>query len=175
MMAEIPGHIARSAPAGGRPQAQKAIARALAAWHRIPTELCPFRYPLADAIRGAALRWEAGQVNLKALAPWLAQKSGTAWLKEIQAHLAHPHAPVVAHGDYALANIVLDARGEVVGFLDLAQTGLADPHHDLAMAAFSLQAYWGRAARESFLDAYGRDRIDPVRLELYTVLHQFFA
>lgn len=174
-LAEIPGEIARDAAQARHSRSPAAIARALARWHRIPPALCPFRYPLADVIGAAALRWEAGQTNLKALSPWLKRQPGSWWLETFRTRLAVRSAPVVAHGDYALGNIVLDPRGRVCGFLDLADTGLADPHHDLAVAASSLLHLWGEDARDAFLDTYGRHRIDPVRLELYTVLHQFFA
>ena len=65
------------------------------------------------------------------------------------------------HGDYCLPNILLD-NWQFAGFIDLGCGGIGDRHIDLFWGVWTLQfnlktdAYANR-----FLDAYGRDRIDP--------------
>jgi len=74
----------------------------------------------------------------------------------------------LVHGDCCLPNVFFSERG-FSGFIDLGEGGLGDRHFDLFWALWSLQynlktdAY---AAR--FLDAYGRDAVDPVRLDCCT-------
>lgn len=69
------------------------------------------------------------------------------------------------HGDYCLPNIVLKNR-EFSGFIDLGSGGLGDRHIDLFWGVWSLgfnlkTDRW----KDRFLDAYGRDVIDPELLE----------
>ena len=73
---------------------------------------------------------------------------------------------VLIHGDYCLPNIMLD-RWRFSGFIDLDQSGVGDRHIDL---------FWGRWSLsfnlktdkycERFLDAYGRDKVDPYKLKI---------
>ena len=65
------------------------------------------------------------------------------------------------HGDYCLPNVMLD-DWRFSGFIDLGRGGVGDRHIDLFWGAWSLwfnlktDAYSNR-----FLDAYGRDRVEP--------------
>ena len=65
------------------------------------------------------------------------------------------------HGDYCLPNIMLDGW-EFSGFIDLGSGGVADRHIDVFWGIWSLNynLHTTRYA-DRFLDAYGRDRIDP--------------
>lgn len=71
----------------------------------------------------------------------------------------------LVHGDCCLPNVFFRESG-FSGFIDLGEGGLGDRHFDLYWAAWSLgynlktDAYAGR-----FLDAYGRDAVDGVRLD----------
>ena len=69
------------------------------------------------------------------------------------------------HGDYCLPNIILKDR-KLSGFIDLGNGGLGDRHIDLFWGIWSLSFNlktdrW----KERFLDAYGRDRIQPELLK----------
>ena len=69
------------------------------------------------------------------------------------------------HGDYCLPNIILKDR-KLSGFIDLGNGGLGDRHIDLFWGSWSLgfnlkTDRW----KERFLDAYGRDCIQPELLE----------
>ena len=72
---------------------------------------------------------------------------------------------VLLHGDYCLPNIILKDR-RLSGFIDLGNGGLGDRHIDLFWGIWSLQFNlktdrW----KDRFLDAYGRDRIEPELLD----------
>lgn len=69
------------------------------------------------------------------------------------------------HGDYCLPNIILK-DGSFSGFIDLGSGGLGDRHIDLFWGVWSLgfnlkTNKW----KNRFLDAYGRDRIQPELLD----------
>ena len=65
------------------------------------------------------------------------------------------------HGDYCLPNIILK-DGQFSGFIDLGNGGLGDRHIDLFWGVWSLgfnlkTDQW----KDRFLDAYGRDQVQP--------------
>lgn len=65
------------------------------------------------------------------------------------------------HGDYCLPNILLD-NWQFSGFIDLGCGGIGDRHIDLFWDVWTLQFNLKtNAYADRFLDAYGRDRIDP--------------
>ena len=71
----------------------------------------------------------------------------------------------LVHGDYCLPNIILK-DGSFSGFIDLGSSGLGDRHIDLFWGLWSLSFNlktdkW----KNRFLDAYGRDRIQPELLD----------
>lgn len=77
------------------------------------------------------------------------------------------------HGDYCLPNILLD-NWNFSGFIDLGGGGLADRHIDLFWGVWTLQYnHKTDAYRDRFLDAYGRDAVDPVRLALIEAAETF--
>jgi kanamycin kinase len=72
---------------------------------------------------------------------------------------------VLLHGDYCLPNIILK-DGKLSGFIDLGNGGLGDRHIDLHWGIWSLQYnlktdQW----TDRFLDAYGRDKLNPQLLD----------
>ena len=77
------------------------------------------------------------------------------------------------HGDYCLPNILLD-NWQFSGFIDLDSGGVGDRHLDLFWGCWSLffnlktDAY-----RDRFLDAYGRDRLEPDMLRLIAACEVF--
>ena len=77
------------------------------------------------------------------------------------------------HGDYCLPNIMLD-NWRFSGFIDLGNGGVGDRHVDLFWGAWSLffnlktDAY-----RDRFLDAYGRDKIEPELLRVVAAAEVF--
>ena len=85
--------------------------------------------------------------------------------------------PVLLHGDYCLPNVLVDGAGGW-SLIDLGRVGVGDRHLDLADMTGSmlsdLNPSFGPRDAEAFLDAYGRDLVDPELLELYRALDDFF-
>ena len=78
--------------------------------------------------------------------------------------LSELKSEVLIHGDYCLPNIILrDWR--LSGYIDLGNGGLGDRHIDLLWGVWTLNFNLKTTAwTERFLDAYGRDRIEPEKL-----------
>lgn len=83
-----------------------------------------------------------------------------AWA-EIEKNGKYLCSDTLLHGDYCLPNIMLD-NWKFSAFIDLDAAGVGDKHVDLFWGIWSLQ-FNLKTDRygERFLDAYGRDRINP--------------
>lgn len=68
------------------------------------------------------------------------------------------------HGDYCLPNTILD-DWRFSGFIDVGNGGIADQHIDILWGIWTLKYNLGTAMyTERFMDAYGRDAIEPDKL-----------
>ena len=77
------------------------------------------------------------------------------------------------HGDYCLPNILLD-DWKFSGFIDLDSGGVGDRHIDLFWGAWTLRFNLHTDAWcDRFLDAYGRDRIEPEILRAIAAFEVF--
>jgi len=77
------------------------------------------------------------------------------------------------HGDYCLPNILLN-DWRFSGFIDLGRGGIGDRHVDLYWGAWSLWFNLGTDTwSHRFLDAYGRDRIQPELLRAIGAFEAF--
>ena len=71
---------------------------------------------------------------------------------------------VLLHGDYCLPNIILQ-DWKFSGYVDLGSGGAGDRHIDVAWGIWTLNFNLGTTEyTDRFLDAYGRDRIEPEML-----------
>jgi kanamycin kinase len=77
------------------------------------------------------------------------------------------------HGDYCLPNIMLD-NWRFSGFIDLGGGGVGERHIDLFWGVWTLEfnLHTDRFG-ERFLDAYGRDAVDPDLLSLVALAECF--
>ncbi len=128
------------------------LAEELAKIHAIPLERVPF---LAEA-RLERMVEELDEVG----EPHPAIELGLWWLRE---HRPPPRPPVLAHGDYRIGNVVVDAQG-LVGVLDWEFAHLDDPVRDLA---FGLVRAWRFGVDEKRLGGIGD--VEPY-LERYNEL-----
>ena len=79
------------------------------------------------------------------------------------------------HGDYCLPNIILK-NWALSGFIDLGSAGLGDRHMDLHWGIWSLGFNLKTDQyRERFLDAYGRDQINPELLDAIGAFEVFMG
>lgn len=77
------------------------------------------------------------------------------------------------HGDFCLPNIILD-HWRFSGFVDLGGSGVGDRHIDVFWALWTLQYNLKTHEHDDrFLDAYGRDRIDPDALRAVAAAEVF--
>ncbi|MCM3786257.1 aminoglycoside 3'-phosphotransferase [Neobacillus mesonae] len=78
-----------------------------------------------------------------------------------------PADDAVIHGDYCLPNVMMD-NFEFRGYIDAGNGGVGDRHYDLFWGLWTLQYNFETDAyHELFLDAYGRDAIDPKGLDYF--------
>ena len=77
------------------------------------------------------------------------------------------------HGDYCLPNIILDGD-KLSGFIDLGNGGVGDRHIDLFWGAWTLFFNLGTDKyRNRFFDAYGKELIEPEKLDLIAACEVF--
>lgn len=77
---------------------------------------------------------------------------------------------VVVHGDFCLPNVVIHPRGP--SLLDVGEAGVGDRHFDLGLMVGSISSarlnpQYGAAYAERFLDAYGREGLNPELVAAY--------
>ena len=95
-----------------------------------------------------------------------------AW-REVEVYGPYLKADTLLHGDYCLPNILLD-NWKFSGFIDLDTGGVGDRHVDLFWGAWTLRFNLHTDAWCSrFLDAYGRDRIEPEILRAIAAFEVF--
>lgn len=76
------------------------------------------------------------------------------------------HTDTCIHGDFCLPNVIC-RDGRFVCLIDMGLAGRGDRHIDLYWATWSLQFNLKTDAyRDYFLDAYGREAVDPERLRI---------
>lgn len=91
---------------------------------------------------------------------WGYASADEAW-QEIVHNAGYLRCDTLLHGDYCLPNILLD-NWQFSAFIDLDAGGMGDRHVDLFWGMWSLQFNLKTDAyRERFLDAYGREHIQP--------------
>ena len=128
---------------------------------------CPIPDRTAIYLATAEENYRTGNYN-KAHFPdnWGYASAEDAWavLSENSKYL---RSDTLLHGDYCLPNIMLD-NWQFSGFIDLDHAGVGDRHLDLFWGMWSLAFNLKTDRyRDRFLDAYGRDRINP---ELFSVI-----
>lgn len=134
---------------------------------------CPVPDRTAEYLEHARNNFAAGQYD-KTLFPdnWGYASATEAWqvLEEGGKYL---HSDTLLHGDYCLPNIILQ-DWRFSGFIDLDSAGVGDRHVDLFWGIWSLQFNLKTDAyRERFLDAYGREKIQPELLRVVAAAEVF--
>ncbi|WP_455709972.1 phosphotransferase [Nocardiopsis alba] len=179
-MRALPGSPASDEwPAGERDRVVDLLAHAARELHATPWGDAPFDRSLPSVLVEVRERVVSGLVDRS----WaIAGKEGppAAVVLEQLESLAEELGDgtlMVSHGDFCLPNVLIDETG-AAGFVDVGRAGLADPHSDLADMTRSLRSHmnpqYGEASAHRFLDAYGRDGVDPERLRLHDLLESFF-
>ena len=132
------------------------------------TSVCRLLQVAADRVANRRLR----PSGLHSLAGGVARETPETRLSRLMKSPPSDDAAdhVLTHGDYCLPNVLLDL-GDSVGLIDVGGLRLADRHRDLATAVRSLRYNGGkRDAIDVFLRWYGRELVDPTRLEYWADL-----
>lgn len=149
------------------------LAGALRRFHEVPVAGCPFSFRLDEALAHATARIANGLVQPERDFHRLhANLSAQSALDKLVRERPTAEDLVVCHGDYCFSNILIN-DGEVAGFVDLGELGVADRWWDLAVASWSTTWDIGDGWERAFVEAYGfewdQTRVDYFRL-LYTVV-----
>ena len=150
-----------------------ALAPLLRQLHETPFAGCPIMDRCAVYRARAERNHLAGHYDA-ALFPdsWGFPSAEEAW-QVVQANGKFLKSDTLLHGDYCLPNIILD-KWKFSGFVDLDSSGVGDRHIDLFWGVWTLffnlktNAYYHR-----FLDAYGRDRVEPELLRAVAAFETF--
>lgn len=147
-----------------------ALARGLRRFHAAPVASCPFDFRLEAAMGLVSDRVRAGLVSPETdLHPEHADLTPEDALARLRRTVPGSEDLVVCHGDYCLPNALLE-EGEVAGFVDLGELGVADRWWDLAVGAWSVTWNLGPGWEELFWSSYGVDP-DPHRIAFYRLLY----
>ena len=135
-------------------------------------ERCPFDAGNADLLRRAGLAVAAGTVDPDRFDRAYARSTPSELLDIVSgSRPPDPSDPVVIHGAARLDVIRVDA-GRIVGWDRVERSGRGDAYRDLATMATSLVDVVGPEALGPFLDAYGIEHADVLRLDWHVMIDQ---
>ncbi len=152
----------------------RALAAGLRALHdAVPPAACPFRFEVVQALEHVRRRVAAGDIDPRGF-----HREHTHLSPQAASDLLEATAParedlVVCHGDYCPPNVLL-TDGEVCGYVDLGELGVADRWWDVAVGAWSAGWNFGRAFEPLFYESYGVTP-DPARIAFYRLLYDLVS
>ena len=141
--------------------------------HETDTAGCPVADRTGEYLAQARGNYAAGRFD-KTLFPdnWGYASAEEAW-QVLEAGAPYLRTDTLLHGDYCLPNIMLD-HWQLSGLIDLDSGGVGDRHVDLFWGIWSLQFNLKTDAwRERFLDAYGREKVQPELLRVIAAAEVF--
>jgi aminoglycoside 3'-phosphotransferase-2 len=149
------------------------LASALSTLHNVDIGACPFDHRLEKRLAVAEARMRAGVVDETDFDEIRLGKSAFFLFSELQRLRPESENLVVAHGDACLPNFMV-ADGRFAGYIDCCRLGVTDRYQDIALACHSIAYNFGEEFVRLFLNAYGLSIIDPVKLDYYQLLDEFF-
>ncbi len=137
------------------------LGQRLRALHEINPAGCPVPHRTAEYLAAARENYRLGRYDSSLFPDNWGYDTPEAAIAVVNAHGHLLKTDVLLHGDYCLPNLLLD-NWRFTGFIDLGNGGVGDRHIDLFWGAWSLSFNLSTDRyRDRFLDAYGRDKIDP--------------
>lgn len=148
------------------------LAAILQELHAIDPSDCPFLHT-ETYLDTAERNYKAGMFDPTHIPEaGIYKNADAAWqIVQQKKHLLRSDTPI--HGDFCLPNIILQ-DWKLSALIDFDHAGIGDRHVDLFWALWSLRFNLKTdryAAR--FLDAYGRDKVDPEVLQLIAAIEVF--
>ena len=141
--------------------------------HSLPTDGCPIPDHTARYLATAQENYRKGHYDADLFPDnWGFRTSEEAWQTiEQNCHLLK--TDTLLHGDYCLPNILLD-NWNFTGFIDMDHGGVGDRHVDIFWGIWTLNFNCKTDAyRDRFLDAYGRDKVEPELLRIVAACEVF--
>ena len=143
----------------------------LRALHDTDAEGCPWRCGPAELVATAAARERSGAVDPTRFDLPYRRYSSAQLLDLAERSVPEaPTTPTVIHGAARLRALRID-DGALV-WVDAGACGLGDPYRDLATMAVDLASAIGPEALAPFLDAYGVDHPDVIRMDWHVLADQ---
>jgi aminoglycoside phosphotransferase len=149
------------------------LADGLRRFHSVPSCDCPFRFEIDVALELVRQRVRDGLIDPDEMHEVHAHLSPAAALAELERLRPDDEDLVVCHGDYCLPNVLI-SDGQVSGFVDLGELGVADRWWDLAVGTWSISWNLGPGWEELFLTSYGVSR-DDQRMAFYRLLYDLVS
>ena len=142
--------------------------------HEVSAEGCPVPNHTADYLTRVHRNRQAGFCDLSLFPQehWGFSSPEEAW-RIVEENRKYLKNDTLLHGDYCLPNVLME-NWSFSGFIDVGRGGIGDRHTDIFWGVWTLffnlktNAFCNR-----FLDAYGRDCIEPEILRLIAACEVF--
>ena len=157
----------------GPPEIVELFAKALRFVHEVPIDRCPFSNRLDIRLRSIQRKLRAGRYDEMQLSEAYRRYPPTRLFEILNETRPNEEDLVFAHGAWHLRSVYLDAAG-VSGIVDWDRAGVADRYADLAMGAKVIADKISVELVPLFFEAYGVPRPDPMRLDYYQLLAEFW-
>jgi len=154
------------------PRAIGELANGLKRIHNLPIKDCPFDARLEYKIELARERMINGLVEEDDFDEERRGKTAEDLFQELIATVPTAEDLVFTHGDYCLPNVILE-NGNLSGFVDWGNAGVADKYQDIALLTRSVFYNFGEDWEESMFEIYGIDP-DWKKVRFYQLLDEFF-
>lgn len=145
---------------------------------------CPCTRDLDVELKEARRRVQNGLVDMDNVEPTTFGEGGFESPKHLLEWLETNRPvfePVLSHGDYCLPNIFLE-HGQIKGFIDLGNAGIADKWNDIALCYRSLKHNFDGTYGGKVYEDFNPDRLfealgmepDWEKIKYYTLLDELF-
>ena len=151
----------------------KKMGEALRKLHETPPKDCPIQNRTEDYLATFREGYKIGRFDPSYIDKSLNITSAECANEYIRKNQALLQTEVLLHGDFCLPNIIFD-RWKLSGYIDLGGGGIGDRHIDLFWGAWTLNFnLHTEKYRDTFFDAYGRDKVDEEKLLLVSAIEAF--
>lgn len=140
--------------------------------HALSIEDCPFDERLDYKIGLARQRMLAGLVDETDFDEERQGRTAEDAFRELVETKPANEDLVFTHGDYCVPNVILK-DGNLNGFVDLGNAGVADRYQDLALLTRSISYNFGEDWTENVFETYGIEP-DLKKIHFYKLLDEFF-